>query len=63
MRRTDGITTAYAALAYNASSGKETYMQGRSERGIKGFILPKLPKLDLTTDAEYVTNSGGLAKC
>jgi len=63
VRRTDGITTAHAALAYNASSGKKTYMQGRSERGIKGFILPKLPKLDLTTDAEYVTNSGGLAKC
>jgi len=61
VRRTYDITTAYAALAYNASSGKETYTRGRTEGGIKGFILPKLPKLDLTTDAGYVTNSGGLA--
>ena len=32
--------------------------QWRTQRGIKGFILPKLPKLDLTTDAEYVANLG-----
>ena len=24
--------------------------------GIKGFIPPKMPKLDLTTDSEYVAN-------
>jgi len=30
--------------------------RGRSQGSVKGFIPRKLPKLDLTTDAEYVAN-------
>jgi len=30
--------------------------QGHTQGRIKGFIPPKLVKLDLTTDAEYVVN-------
>jgi len=29
---------------------------GAYPRGYKGIYTPKLPKLDLTTDAEYVAN-------
>jgi len=29
---------------------------GRTEGSTKGFIPTKLPKFDLTNDAEYVTN-------
>ena len=31
-------------------------LQRRIQGGIQEFIPPKLPKLDLTTDAEYVAN-------
>jgi len=30
--------------------------EGRTQGRIKGFIPPKLLKLELTTDAEYVVN-------
>jgi len=40
-----------------ASQTFACHVQGRTQGGIKGFIPPsKLPKLDLTTDAEYVAN-------
>jgi len=32
-------------------------VRGLPRRDIKGFIPPKLPKLDLTTDTEYGANS------
>ena len=31
-------------------------LQGRTQGDMKGFIIPNLPKFDLTTDAEYVAN-------
>ena len=31
-------------------------LQARTKGGIKIFIAPKLPKLDLAADAEYVAN-------
>ena len=38
----------------------DSAMQGRTwhPRGVKRFVPTKLPKLDLTTDAEYVANYG-----
>jgi len=30
------------------------FLPGPHPRGIKGFMTPKLPKLDLTTDSEYI---------
>jgi len=36
---------------------QSSYRNPKRTRGdIKGYIFPKLPKLDLTADAEYVAN-------
>jgi len=36
---------------------------GMYRRGYRGIYLPKLPKLNLTTDAEYVELASLLGKC
>jgi len=35
---------------------KRCYVPGLTQWGISGFITPKLPKLDITTDAEYAAD-------
>jgi len=43
-------------LASRSMPRFDAFIQGRAQRGYKGINTPKLPKLDLTTDAEYVAN-------
>ena len=41
----------------------EHFEQRRTQRGTNGFIPLKMPKLNLTTDAEYVANLVNIKLC